>query len=692
MPDRDIIKQDSRMTALILRRLPGFMLAWLLLPAYSVHAISVSPDTLKSGMKAASLSVDCANENLSEHRLVCQDTLVDISQSYVAGKVASGVVNTGLDQMGKITGKAGLTTFSKATRGAMRALGPTGKVMTSWKFGRMVGTQLSDHVVAPRVDEYLQEKARKESDHIRQQTALLQADQAVASEHRRILMERGVDEANAYLDRQISAAKEPAEPVYDVQKEMERVERLRKLAEEMDEDEAIRLSMEREAQSEDTESHPAEIGLEEAENQLPMAGEEESDTEFYAGEEASEIGDLEPGPIEVDDLEIDPTNPDAVQGMERAIEIYMELFGIAVEQEDFEQADSYLGRIGELHPDSPVLMTGRQQLADARQARAERLAEIERQRLEEEAVRQAELERQRIANVIEEHWAAFGAALDEDDFDEAANALSRISELNPDAPGLIEGEQRLADLQSALVVQSAPVVMELAGEMVSIPGGTFQMGDLSGGGDSDEKPVHSVTVPAFEVGKYEVTFAQWDACVADGGCGGYTPDDEGWGRGNRPVIHVSWDDIQLFIAWLNDRTGGNFRLPTEAEWEYAARAGSTTKYSWGDAIGVNRANCDGCGSRWDDKQTAPVGSFASNDFGLYDMHGNVWEWVQDCWNDSYAGAPSDGSAWISGDCSLRVCRGGSWYNKPAYLRSASRGRLSRSNRSITLGFRLAQDM
>ena len=233
---------------------------------------------------------------------------------------------------------------------------------------------------------------------------------------------------------------------------------------------------------------------------------------------------------------------------------------------------------------------------------------------------------------------------------------------------------------------------ELAGEMVSIPAGTFRMGDLSGAGWDYEKPVRSVTVPAFKLGKYEVTYAQWDACVADGGCNGYTPGDGGWGSGNRPVSNVSWDDAQSFIRWLNSKTGGNYRLPTEAEWEYAARSGSTTEYSWGDDLGSNRANCDNdyCGDSWD--YTAPVGSFPANPWGLHDMHGNVWEWAQDCWNDSYEGAPTDGSAWTSGDCSQRVFRGGAWGYSAGGLRSADRfggvrtGRFHYGN-----GFRLAQD-
>ena len=237
------------------------------------------------------------------------------------------------------------------------------------------------------------------------------------------------------------------------------------------------------------------------------------------------------------------------------------------------------------------------------------------------------------------------------------------------------------------------LVGELAGELVYIPGGTFRMGDLSGVGDSGELPVHSVTVSPFRMGKHEVTFSQWDACVADGGCS-YSPGDAGWGRGNRPVIRVSWDDIQAFIVWLNARAGGGYRLPTESEWEYATRAGSESLYSWGDEIGVNRANCDGCGGQWDARdRTAPVGSFPANAWGLHDVHGNVWEWVEDCLNSNYEGAPINGSAWMSGDCSRRVIRSGSWNTLPWDLRSSRRftSGISRSDRFNGLGFRLARD-
>ena len=247
-----------------------------------------------------------------------------------------------------------------------------------------------------------------------------------------------------------------------------------------------------------------------------------------------------------------------------------------------------------------------------------------------------------------------------------------------------------ASAETAIAV--ARLVGELAGEMVEIPGGTFRMGDLSANsvGDSDELPVHSVTVPSFWMGKHEVTFSQWDACVADGGCS-RRPDDEGWGRGNRPVINVSEHDIQEFIVWLNIRTGGVYRLPTESEWEYAARAGSESLYSWGDEIGVNRANCDGCGSQWDGNRTAPVGSFPANAWGLHDMHGNVLEWTEDCWNSSYVGAPVDGSAWLTGFCNDRMVRGGSWIFNPRHLRSSNRFWDGRSNRHNSLGFRLARD-
>ena len=152
---------------------------------------------------------------------------------------------------------------------------------------------------------------------------------------------------------------------------------------------------------------------------------------------------------------------------------------------------------------------------------------------------------------------------------------------------------------------------------------------------------------------------------------------------------MSWFDVQDFLQWLTGLTGYTYRLPSEAEWEYVARAGSQAVYWWGDDIGVDKAICQGCGKRFKGTETTPVGSFSPNAFGLYDVHGNVYEWTADCWNGSYAGAPTDGSAWISGDCALRVLRGGSWGKSPVNLRSARRIKDEPSLRSGKRGFRVA---
>ena len=211
-------------------------------------------------------------------------------------------------------------------------------------------------------------------------------------------------------------------------------------------------------------------------------------------------------------------------------------------------------------------------------------------------------------------------------------------------------------------------------------------------GDADERKTHEVCFDQPRaVSAHEVTFDEYDryarATNAD------QPSDNGWGRGRRPVTNVSWDDAVGYAKWLARQTGKRFRLPTEAEWEYAARAGTQTDYSFGSSIGKGNANCADCGSEFDGKKTAPVGSFKANSFGLYDMHGNAQEWVQDCYHDSYAAAPRDGSAWVvAGKCDNRVVRGGSWDGKPAWLRSSSRNRLVPSSRNYYLGFRIARDL
>ena len=221
-------------------------------------------------------------------------------------------------------------------------------------------------------------------------------------------------------------------------------------------------------------------------------------------------------------------------------------------------------------------------------------------------------------------------------------------------------------------------------EMVRIPAGSFRMGDIQGGGQDDEKPVHQVSVGAFAMGKYEVTFAEYDKFA--NATGKSKPRDSGWGRGNRPVINVSWNDSVAYTKWLSQQTGHTYRLPTEAEWEYAARAGTSTKYWWGNNIGTNKANCDGCGSRWDYKQTAPVGSFAANPFGLHDTVGNVREWTCSEYESKYQGNDKV----CKKRANLFVLRGGSWYNDPWWARSAFRIWNWPSNRIRNNGFRLSR--
>ncbi len=232
-------------------------------------------------------------------------------------------------------------------------------------------------------------------------------------------------------------------------------------------------------------------------------------------------------------------------------------------------------------------------------------------------------------------------------------------------------------------------------QMVRIPPGTFIMGspESETGRKSDESPQRKVTIAyPFEIGRYEVTFAQYDAFSKD--TNRKLPSDQGWGRDDRPVISVSWDDAQAYVQWLVKKTGKKYRLPTEAEWEYVARAGTSTAYWWGDVIGQNNAVCNGCGSQWDNKQTAPVGSFKPNAFGVYDTAGNVWEWTQDCWHGDYTNAPLDGTAWLErngGDCSHRVVRGGSWDFNPQLLRSAFRFWFNSDGSLNDAGFRVARD-
>jgi formylglycine-generating enzyme required for sulfatase activity len=242
--------------------------------------------------------------------------------------------------------------------------------------------------------------------------------------------------------------------------------------------------------------------------------------------------------------------------------------------------------------------------------------------------------------------------------------------------------------------------------MVVAPAGSFMMGSPSSEPERDENEVQvGVTVARpFAVGRHAVTFDEWDTCVADGGCKGYKPPDEGWGRGRRPVVNVSYEDARQYAAWISRKTGKTYRLLSEAEREYVTRAATTTPFWWGSTITLRQANYDGsfAYNRGNEdegegrQKTMPVDAFEPNPWGLYNVHGNVWEWTEDCWNATNSGNPGDGSARATGDCSARVIRGGSWLNLPGALRAARRVFAGRSSldaavyRDRGVGFRLGR--
>ena len=228
-------------------------------------------------------------------------------------------------------------------------------------------------------------------------------------------------------------------------------------------------------------------------------------------------------------------------------------------------------------------------------------------------------------------------------------------------------------------------------QMVTVPAGSYLMGSpaTEAGRQADEEQRAVTITDPFAAGVYEVTFAEWDACVAGGGCGGHRPDDGGWGGGRRPVINVSWEDAQAYVAWLSAETGADYRLLTEAEWEYVARARTTTPFHTGATIATDQANYDGLGTPYGDgvrgiyrAQTTEVGAFAANAFGLHDVHGNAAELVQDCYENTVVGGST---------CGARVVRGGSWANRPELLRSAYRGWCAPTLRNHLNGFRVARN-
>ena len=243
-------------------------------------------------------------------------------------------------------------------------------------------------------------------------------------------------------------------------------------------------------------------------------------------------------------------------------------------------------------------------------------------------------------------------------------------------------------------------------EMVVLPAGSFYMGCVSGMGCSNrERPIREVSIAEpFAASIHEVRMDEYDRFTA--ATGRSQVDDGGWGRGGRPAVNVSWSDAKEYVAWLSRETGGSYRLLTEAEWEYAARAGSTTQFHFGDhpmdlCRYANHADVSLpehvewrntlCSDRVG-LETAEVGSYAPNPWGLHDMHGNAWEWVEDCWNGTYENSPADGSAWAEGDCFRRVLRGGSWNNRPALLRAAGRNGVGVGERGLNIGFRVARTL
>jgi len=227
-------------------------------------------------------------------------------------------------------------------------------------------------------------------------------------------------------------------------------------------------------------------------------------------------------------------------------------------------------------------------------------------------------------------------------------------------------------------------------ELVVIPKGLYMMG--SNGRYKAARPAHRVSIKkSFAIGRFEVTFEEWQACLNGGGCR-HKPDDHNWGQKGRPVINITWDQAQTYLRWISGLTGRKYRLPSENEWEYVHRAGTSTRFWWGDDVGLNNANCKDCKSKWSARSSAPVGSFKPNPFGVYDTSGNVFEWVEDCWNPDHLSAPKTARARRGGNCHFRVIRGGSFYYFNKVARSFYRAKNPPGVKSYWLGFRVLREL
>jgi formylglycine-generating enzyme required for sulfatase activity len=275
----------------------------------------------------------------------------------------------------------------------------------------------------------------------------------------------------------------------------------------------------------------------------------------------------------------------------------------------------------------------------------------------------------------------------------AIHAWINVTREIHNAPSVANVAPRIAALPPAYKFRTGFRDCANCPEMVPIPAGRFLMGEPHGD-YTDETPAHNVAIlRPIAVGRYDITFEDWEACVEDGQCGGYRPDDRGWGREKRPVINVSWYDAKVYIRWLSKKTGERYRLLSEAEWEFAARAGTTSLYYWGASPGNGNALCRGCESSSTNK-TMPVGSFPPNAFGLYDMAGNVWQWTEDCFKEvgGYTGTPNDGSPVEQNGCKQRVLRGGAWSGDVGDVRTADRNQTDPDAHSADTGFRVAKDL
>ena len=406
---------------------------------------------------------------------------------------------------------------------------------------------------------------------------------------------------------------------------------------------------------------------------------------------------------------LDLGNAPAQAGLARIEERYVESAKGAIRRGEFAEARGHVERLGELSPEHSRVPELEGEIAGA-ERKAE--AEARRKREQEAAERKAEEERRRAE---ERYVESAKGAIRRGKLAEARIHVERLGELNPEHPRVLDLEGEIAEAERKAKERRAAAeaearrkreqeearrkaeeerrraeerrIAELTPEMVRIEGGCFVMGSPgSETGREDDERWHRVCVEAFSIGKHEVTFAEYDRFAE--ATGRSRPADAGWGRERRPVINVSWDDATAYARWLSGETGRRYRLPTEAEWEYAARAGSTTAYPWGNSVGNGRANCFVCGSQWDNNQTAPVGSFEANAWGVHDTVGNVCEWTCSEYDEGYEGAEQ---RCTSGSVGLRVIRGGAWSYLPVWVRSAYRLRDGPNDRSYDLGFRLAQD-